>query len=284
MLKIGLFFLLSVCLLPLYARGEGETGASTGRIEVFVSIPPQRYFVERMGGALLDVTNLIGENDDPHTFQPRPSQITALGRAAVYFTLGISMEEAFIGTLEKALPQLSIVDTSRGVELLEMETPGNRDPHFWLGPPQVLQSAEVIFRELTRLLPGHREELRRNYESFRREVKALDGQIASRLESRRGEVFFVYHPSFGYFAHAYGLRQEAVETGGKDPSPRQLERLITQAREEGVKTVFVQPQFRRTAGEVIAQALGGVVIPANPLIYDWRANLMALASALSEER
>ena len=332
MLKIGFFLFLSTCLLPLYAQGGGETEASPGQIEVFVSIPPQRYFVEKIGGNLVKVTNLIGENDDPHTFQPRPSQITALGQAAVYFTQGISLEEAFIDDIEKALPQLSIVDTSEGVELLEMEAHdhhddhdvyddsedhehhddhatydahddhddhddhevlddhddhehhGNYDPHFWLGPPQVFQSAEVILRELTRLLPGHREELRRNYENFREEVKALDKQIASRLEPHRGEVFFVYHPAFGYFAHAYGLRQRAVETGGKDPSPRQLEHLITEAQEEGVKAVFVQPQFRQTAGEVIAKALGGVVIPANPLIYDWKANLLALAEAFAEER
>ena len=39
------------------------------------------------------------------------------------------------------------------------------------------------------------------------------------LAPYRGHSFYVFHPGFGYFADAYGLRQEAVEAGGHSPTP-----------------------------------------------------------------
>ena len=53
----------------------------------------------------------------------------------------------------------------------------------------------------------------------------------------------MFHPAFGYFADAYGLKQKSVETEGKAPTPRQLRRWCKQARAEGVKVIFLQPQF-----------------------------------------
>lgn len=290
MKKIGLLILLPLIGFSLHAGGQGEEKDGSEPLSVFVSIPPQKYFVEKIGGDLVSVTGLIGQNDDPHTFQPRPSQVTALGRADIYFTVGISFEEAFIDTLKKALPDLRIVDGSRGVALLEMEEehPGHDeeheghhyDPHFWMGPAQVLQSAEVIFQELLAALPSHEEELRRNYQNFRSQINVLDAELTALLAPHRGEVFFVYHPSFGYFAHAYGLRQISVETGGKEPSPRQLESIIEGARNRGVKIIYVQPQFSQSTGKVIAEAIGGSVVPISPLAYDWAGNMEAIAIAM----
>ena len=67
----------------------------------------------------------------------------------------------------------------------------------------------------------------------------------------------MFHPGFGYFADAYGLKQEAVEAGGRTPAAKQLRVLIEQARADGVKTIFVQPQFAPQSAQVVAEAIGG---------------------------
>ena len=89
----------------------------------------------------------------------------------------------------------------------------------------------------------------------------------------------VFHPAWGYFAQAYGLEQVAVEMEGKEPGPVDLEELIHYAREEGIKVIFVQPEFSTKSAETIAKAIEGEVIFANPLALDWAENLKEVATA-----
>jgi zinc transport system substrate-binding protein len=87
----------------------------------------------------------------------------------------------------------------------------------------------------------------------------------------------VFHPAWGYFADAYGLIQVPIEIEGKDPKPAQLKELIQHARENGIKVVFVQPQFSTNSAELIAQEIDGQVAFADPLAEDWMANLRQVA-------
>ncbi len=300
MRKTVITFLIISMGFALHGAGVKEENQEAALLEVFVSIPPQEFFVQAIGGNLVQVSSMVKQNDDPHTFQPRPNQITALGKADIYFSVGIAFEKAFLTTIADTLPELRIVDSSAGVRLIAIEEHdeeehhddgeyeeeeddhdhGEYDPHFWLGPEQVLQSAEVIFQELLKALPEHGEQLRSNYGNFIGEVQKLDETIASLLKEHRGEIFFVFHPSFGYFADAYGLRQVAIETGGKEPSPRQLEHIIEEAREKGVKTIFVQPQFSQSTARLIAQAIEGNVVPISPMSRGWLSNMETIAVSL----
>ena len=96
----------------------------------------------------------------------------------------------------------------------------------------------------------------------------------------RGRSFYVFHPAFGYFADAYHLRQESVEIEGKSPTPRQLVRLLQQARADGVKIIFLQPQFNQQMAASIAQSLGGAVMPMDDMAYDVETNLDDVATKI----
>ncbi|MDX9761644.1 MAG: zinc ABC transporter substrate-binding protein, partial [Desulfomonilia bacterium] len=70
--------------LPVHASSaEGE------RIKAFVSILPQAYLVQRIGGDHVEVRVLVGEGQEPHTFEPTPAQMAALAQSDVYFTIGV---------------------------------------------------------------------------------------------------------------------------------------------------------------------------------------------------
>jgi zinc transport system substrate-binding protein len=80
----------------------------------------------------------------------------------------------------------------------------------------------------------------------------------------------VFHPAWGYFAHAYGLKQVPIEIEGKDPKPAQLKELIQHARENDIKVIFVQPQFSTKSAEVVAREIGGqVALPIRWLKTGW---------------
>ena len=112
----------------------------------------------------------------------------------------------------------------------------------------------------------------------------MHARIAAALEPYRGQRFYVFHPAFGYFADAYGLRQEAVEAGGKVAHARSnFAALIQKAREDGVKIIFVQPQFDQRTAETVAEAIGGRVVPIDPLAKDVLAELRRHGRARSKQ-
>ena len=76
------------------------------------------------------------------------------------------------------------------------------------------------------------------------------------------------------------MHQEAVEVEGKSPTPRQLYSLLTRAKTDKVKIVFVQPQFDRKSAQAIANGIGGEVVPLDPLAEDVVGNLKIMAEKI----
>jgi len=141
----------------------------------------------------------------------------------------------------------------------------------------MIQARNILYA-LLKADPDNSPLYEANYKRFITELVDLDLKIG-RLFSDRGtdRRFMVYHPAWGYFAKTYGLLQIAVEIEGKQPTPKALQRLIQEARQDGIKAVFVQPQFAAKSAETIAQAIGGRVILADPLAMDWERNLLQVA-------
>jgi zinc transport system substrate-binding protein len=289
--------------IPGFAAGgeENRVGSSPQEaLSVFVSILPQAYFVERIGGERVRVEVLVKPGQDPHTFEPTPQQMARLSEATGFFRIGVEFENTLMPRLESTMKDLVVVDCREGIRLRQMESHGHEeqelekhaeehaeeeegsDPHVWLSVRNAMRIAATIQEALIRLDPEGKEIYDPGYSRLVGELEALDRRIAEILAPVAGKKFFVFHPSFGYFADDYGLEQIAVETGGSEPSARQLARLIEQAKSEGVRVVFVQPQFSRKSAQTIAAEIGGAVVPIDPLARDYVKNLERMARAVEE--
>lgn len=265
----------------------GRAGAG-GKIIVFVSIPPQEYFVQRIGGGRFEARALVAPGQSPHSYQPTPRQMEDLSRAAAYFRIGVPFEEAIVEKIKSMNPDLAIVDTRKNIKLESQEIPDEHeeehagggeemDPHIWLDPRLVKTQAETIYVELERLDPEHKQEFRDNLDVFQAELNVLFEDLSAALAPLKGRKFYVFHPAFGYFGRAFGLEQVSVETGGKEPSAKQLAALIAQAKADGVKVIFVQAQFPAKSADAVAAAIGGAVIPLDPLARDYIENMKEIA-------
>ena len=92
----------------------------------------------------------------------------------------------------------------------------------------------------------------------------------------------VYHPAWGYLARTYGVEQVPVEVEGKEPKPEQLKTLIEESRKQGIRVIFVQPQFSTKSAEILAKAIGGEVVFADNLREDWEKNLRGQAEKFKQ--
>jgi len=258
---------------------------AVARLSVFVSILPQADFVTRIGGSSVDVAVLVGPGQSPATYEPTPKQMAALGRADVFFRVGTPFERGFIKKIENSYPDITIVDTRRGVPLRYFQrSAGNEvaDPHIWLDPKRVKIQAVTVCQALCSAAPEQSLSFVAHLQSFLDELDRLDRSIDEALSGFGGRSFYVFHPAFGYFADSYGMKQVAVEMEGKEPTPRQLAGFIDRAREEGISVIFVQPQFSEKEAQAIAQAIDGVVVTIDPLPRDYIKSMREMARAIEK--
>jgi zinc transport system substrate-binding protein len=270
-------------LLGAALLGCARGGASTpsGTLKVTVSILPQRYFVERAGGAYVDVNVMVRPGESPETYEPKPDQLRALGAADLYFSIGVPFESAWLGRFSAANPDMTMVDTTQGIQ--RIGGPENPDPHIWLSPTLVKVQARTIADALVAADAGHAEDYERNLEAFLGDIDELDAEIRDTLARLKNRRFMVFHPAWGYFARDYDLEMIAIEIGGQEPSATELVRLIDTAKRDGIKVVFAEPEFSTRAAETIAKEIGGRVVLIDPLAEDWASNLRHVAQVLAEQ-
>lgn len=288
--------LIGLLALSLVKAEAGE------RIPVSVSIAPQAFFVEKVGGDRVSVHVVLPPGRSPATYAPSPAHVSQLARSRLLFRIGVPFESTLLPAIQRTAGNLEVVDTRRGITLRRFaadegesvhgehphenegafHTGEGHDPHIWLDPMLVKQQAATMRDALIGIDPGGAAAYQENYRNFERELEQLDARIREVLLPVKGSSLLVFHPSFGYFADAYGLRQVAVEKSGKSPRGKALSRLIKMAREENVRIVFVQPQFDRHAAGKIAAALNGAVVPLDPLSRDYIANMDTMARTVSQ--
>src|SRR6185295_17264773 len=284
--------LAALALLAACAAGPPNVEvASEGRIQVAVSVPPQAFFVDRIGGERVAVQVMIPPGASETSYSPSPRQLVALTLARLYVKVGhpaFLFEANHIDRFLADHREIRVVDMSAGIEpILEGEDEGRAeshgffgeehathagpaeahaggDPHVWVAPATVRVAAANIARALSAVDPGHAGEYRHNLSGFLAEIDVLDREIQADLAAGSSRRFMVYHPAWGYFAREYGLEQVAIETGGREPSAGRLIEMIDRGRREGIRAVFVQRGFARKSAEVIAEALGGEVVVVDP--------------------
>ncbi|MBN1395808.1 MAG: zinc ABC transporter substrate-binding protein [Pirellulales bacterium] len=285
----------SCCIAALFWSAGCGTAVperpTDGRLPVFAGIPPMAYLVELIGGPHVAVATLVEAGQDPHTFAPTPRQVVALGRARLFFQIGMPFENALLEKLKRSAPQMEIIDAAAGIKRRMMDHDcvehdhadhrGTPDPHVWLSPPLLKIEAGNVAVALERADPAHAEDFRRNLDELLARIDAVHGRIEKLLAPHRGRSFYVFHPGFGYFADVYGLNEEAIESGGRPPSPKRLRALVEKARSEGAKTVFIQPQFDPRSASKIADAVGGSVVLIDGLEKDVLKNLEGIAGKIA---
>lgn len=279
-----------------------QTGSANERISVFVSIAPQKYFVQQIGRELVDVKVMVQPGATPHTYEPRPQQMVALSKSKLYFAIGVAFEKIWLKKIAATNPIMKVIQTDQGIEKIPMAVHHHynekekhqersakagaddhrendrRDPHIWLSPPLVKKQIRAVLTALQEIDPSHRDVYAANYNQFVSRIDKLDAQLKTTFMDQQGLQFMVFHPSWGYFAHTYGIEQIPIEIEGKNPKPGQLKELIDHAKKNGIKVVFVQPQFSAKSAALIAKEIGGQVAFADPLSEDWLSNLHRVAN------
>lgn len=284
---------------------------------ISVSIPPQAYFVEKIAKDTADIHILIPPNSDEHSLDFKPSAVVALQKSAVYFTIGLELEEI----LRQKFSSVKIIDISKGVEKMRDSYEHNhthlhdsyehnhahdlhkkhthhshdshahssdshknerKDPHIWLDPILAKAIAKNISKHLSEIYPQNAKFYAQNLADFEKELDSLHAQISQILSTSKGKKFIIYHPSLGYFARRYDLVQIPVEILGKEPKAKDLQAIINLAKKEKIRTIFVQVGLAKNATKTLAKEIGANVIELHHLSREWDKTMLQIARQIAQ--
>ena len=157
------------------------------------------------------------------------------------------------------------------------------DPHVWLNPQNMAIMARTMGEALQEVDPLRKEFYAANAEVMVDQLEVLHGYLKSVLEPVQGRTLLVFHPAYGYFCHAYGLQQVAVEREGKAPKGKELSELIQNAQKEQIRAIFTQPQFDKRTAETVASAIGARVISFDPFPKDYISYFQTMGAVLRRQ-
>ena len=244
-----------------------------GRIRVVTTISPLRNIIENVGGDRVQVTALVPEGTNAHTFEPAPSAVQTLADADLIVLNGLSLE----------LPALELAEANAGdgVEILLLgenaiteeeyvfdfsfpESEGAPNPHLWTAPHLSIRYAELVREAVSGLDPDAAAYFSANLDRFRAQLQALDSAIAEATATipPDNRKLLTYHDSFPFFAPRYGLQIIGTiqPSDFSEPSPREVASLVEQIRDAGVPAIFGSDVFPSAVLEVIADEVGAVQV------------------------
>lgn len=259
--------ILAVALLAVACGGDARQGV--GGLQVVTTVSPITNIVQNVGGDRVQVTGIVPEGQNSHTFEPAPTDARVMAEADVVFVNGLNLE---LPTME-----LGEANVREGVEIVELgnetiapdeyiydfsfpEEEGDPNPHLWTNPPYALRYAEIVRDRLIDLDPEGREAYERNFEAFAQRLDELDRLAREVTETvpEENRKLLTYHDSFPYFAreHGWEIIGAIQPSDFADPTPREVADLIEQVRDEGVPAIFGSEVFPSPVLERIADETG----------------------------
>lgn len=248
---------------------------SNAKPTVTVTIPPYKYFVEKIAGDKVDVNVMVSNGNNPETYEPNAQQMMELSNSALYLKVGsIGFEQTWMKKLQDNAPDMKVIDTSVGIK--PAQTPGgNIDPHVWMSCKNARIIASNIFKALCQLEQENKTFFQKNYQQLLSSIDRQDSIIRKSFKDNPEMVrkFVIYHPILTYFARDYQLEQLAIEEEGREPSAAQLKSLIERARKQKIRYCLIQAEFANRNTTTFIKESQTKAMDINPLQADW-ANAM----------
>lgn len=290
---ITLFFLVLSLSLNIAAASEP--------LPVVASFSILGDVTRNVGGDRINVSTLVGPDQDAHVFEPSPADIAKIAKARLVVINGLGFE-GWISRLTRSSGfKGPVIVASSGVKSRSMPGENNHgtqiDPHAWQNPENVIVYVRNIQKALSQLDPAGEAIYRQNADNYVKQIQNLDdwarGKYAQIPASKRRVI--TSHDAFGYHGAHYSiefLAPQGVSTDS-EASAKDVARLIKQIKQEHIKAIFMEnmsnpkliEQLSRDAGVQLAgrlypDALSGKEGEAPTYLELIRTNVQRIIAAM----
>ncbi len=257
-------FIFTGCSNNTATNTEGEKGFT-----VVTSFYPMYIFTENV---VKDIPNVKVVNmTEPqtgclHDYQLIPADLKTLENADVFVINGAGME-SFMEKVMEQQKDLSIIEASKGIELLKDES-GEENAHVWVSISGAIKEVSNIADGLAALDVTNADAYKKNAEAYIKLLEAQREKMHKELEVFKKKDIVTFHEAFPYFANEFGLNIVSVveREPGTEPSAGELAESIDTIKETNCKVLFAEPQYSQKAAESIANQTGAEVYLLDPVV------------------
>ena len=263
--------LLAVCLLLTGCGGAPAAQsqkAEDGTFHIVTSFYPMYIDVINLTDGVegVTVTNMTKpQTGCLHDYQLTTEDMKTLEKADAFVVNGAGME-SFLDKVIKMQEGMTVIDASRGIELMEED--GEANPHVWLSITKDIEQVKNIRDQLKEADPAHADQYEANAETYLAKLEALKTEMHAAIDDVPHKGIVTFHEAFPYFAEEFGLHIIGVieREPGADPTPAELETTIEQVKALPVKVLFAEPQYSPAAAETIARETGAKLYSLDPVV------------------
>ncbi len=263
---LALSLTATACAGQPYAAGAEN---DEGRLQVATTVAPITSIVSTIAGDRADITGIVPEGTNSHTFEPPPSVAELMSAVDVVYVNGLKLEEP-----TRELARANMQDGAEIVELGTLVLPesdyiydfsfpeegGKPNPHLWTNPRYAVEYARIAAEDLSERDPGNADYFMSNFEEFSALVDEFDAAMREAFATipAGNTKLLTYHDSFPYFAEDYGWEVigaiQVADFG--EPTPREVAALIEQVEAEDVPAIFGSEVFPSPVLEQIGTEAG----------------------------
>ncbi|MCX7709103.1 MAG: zinc ABC transporter substrate-binding protein [Clostridia bacterium] len=283
---VAIFLMLTACGQGKKAVSQNPTAAKEGKtVTIVTSFYPMYIFTKNIAKDIpgVQVVNMTEpQTGCLHDYQLKPADMKVLEQAKILVSNGADME-SFMDKVIQQLPNLKIVEASKGMELLKEEAHDQEDghkeegkehdaegafnPHVWVSISGAIQEVKNIGEQLAVHDPANAVKYRSNTEEYVKRLEVQKGKMHSALKDIKTRDIVTFHEAFPYFAKEFNLNIVSVveREPGSEPSAGELADLIKTVKDTKVKALFAEPQYSAKAAETIARETGAKVYILDPV-------------------
>lgn len=293
---IFVLVLILITTIGIYLTINKKTINETDKIKVVTTLFPLYDAAKFIGGDNASVSNILPPGIEPHSFEPTPSDISKINDSDIFVFTGPFMEIWSSDILAGISGEVRVVDSSKGVNLLEGEKHEHEheheheedhdsvheneqvvddeqahdehkvDPHFWLDFDNMGIIATNILEAYISIDPSNEAFYRANFDEYVLKISEIkDLYETTLLSCSNKNIVYGGHFAFNYLAKKYSLNYYSAQGFSPDsePSAKDFVELVELVKQKNVKAIFYEELSSPKIAETISKETGASLLLLN---------------------
>ncbi|MDQ7814699.1 MAG: metal ABC transporter substrate-binding protein [Patescibacteria group bacterium] len=258
-----------------FSLAQKQPNRQSSAPKIAVSIFPLGDIARQIAGEEVEIVTILPRGASPHTYSPSPSDLVKMQGSKTLLIIGQGLDD-WAANLASDLPGSQVISMDKDIELLqppegiligeEEEGEEGADPHYWLSAKNGKQIARNISEALVQVAPDKADIFQANLSQFENKMDALDAEIKGLFASKANKKIVTHHDAWQYFTRDYGLDWigSVVPSPGKNLTPQQLATLQKLIVDNGITTIFIEPQLDPQLSSTLAEDLKLKLVTLDP--------------------
>ena len=194
-----------------------------------------------------------------HDFQLTPEDMKLLSKADVFIINGGGIE-SFMKDVAKSYPDLTIIEASEGIDLLEDE--GEENAHAWMSVATYEEQVNHIAEGLAAADEKHASDYQKHADAYVVKLDALKVRQQKVAEKIKGQSVILFHEAYDYVADDYGLNVAYVLDLDEERqvSAGEVADVLAAVRDDHVKYILAEELYGKSMGDTVEKETDAKVI------------------------